>query len=295
MNASTPPSPPSERIGLIGLGLMGSAMAKRLCGAGFAVVGWDVEPARRREFSTGGGARAAVDAGEVFRDCRRVILSLPDSQVVQAVVREAGSQLSAGHILLDTSTGDPAAAETSGAELGRRGVEYLDATVSGSSAQVADGTAVFMVGGARAAYERCADLFACLGERAFHTGVSGTGAKMKLATNLVLGLNRAALAEGLAFAAALGLDAAQTLEIMRGSMAWSRIMDTKGEKMISGDFTPQARLSQHLKDVRLMLAATHLELPLTEAHRELLLRAEALGCGELDNSAIRRAYDTKCE
>ena len=110
-------------------------------------------------------------------------------------------------------------------------------------------------------------------------------------TNLVLGLNRAALAEGLAFAGALGLEGSATLDVMRHSMAYSRIMDTKGEKMVRRDFAPQAKLAQHLKDVRLMLEATDLALPLTGAHRALLEKAVALGCGELDNSAIIRAYE----
>ena len=112
---------------------------------------------------------------------------------------------------------------------------------------------------------------------------------MKLVTNLVLGLNRAALAEGLAFAQQLDLDLTQTLDVLRRSMAYSRIMDTKGEKMITQDFTPQAKLSQHLKDVRLMLAASVLPLPLSETHRRLLEKAEVLGYGEADNSAVIRA------
>ncbi len=91
----------------------------------------------------------------------------------------------------------------------------------------------------------------------------------------------------------LGLGLAQSLEVLQGSMAYSRIMDTKGMKMIGADFTPQAKLSQHLKDVRLMLQAAEargLKLPLSEAHRALLERAEAMGCGELDNSAIIKAF-----
>ena len=112
---------------------------------------------------------------------------------------------------------------------------------------------------------------------------------MKLVTNLVLGLNRAALAEGLVFAQQLDLDLTQALDVMRRSMAYSRIMDTKGEKMITQDFTPQAKLSQHLKDVRLMLAASSIPLPLSETHRQLLEKAEALGFGDADNSAVIKA------
>jgi len=113
--------------------------------------------------------------------------------------------------------------------------------------------------------------------------------KMKLVSNLVLGLNRAALAEGLAFAEAIGIAPAAALEVLTGSMAYSRAMDAKGRKMIEGDFTVQARLSQHLKDVHLMLRAAEtagMSLPLADTHRRLMERAEAEGLGDLDNSAI---------
>ena len=116
---------------------------------------------------------------------------------------------------------------------------------------------------------------------------------MKLVTNLVLGLNRAALAEALNYASTLGLDLSMTLRLLRESMSYSRIMDTKGEKMITGDFAPQARLAQHLKDVQLMLAdgqRLSARLPLTETHRRLLEEAVEMGLGELDNSAIIRAF-----
>ena len=115
---------------------------------------------------------------------------------------------------------------------------------------------------------------------------------MKLVTNLVLGLNRAALAEGLALAESMDLDLEQTLAVMRACPAYSRIMDTKGERMINGDFAPDARLSQHLKDVRLIVETGQqagLPMPLSAAHRAVLEAAEAAGWGELDNSAIIQA------
>jgi 3-hydroxyisobutyrate dehydrogenase-like beta-hydroxyacid dehydrogenase len=146
-----------------------------------------------------------------------------------------------------------------------------------------------MVGGEARTFAACADIFTCLGGATFHTGGPGTGAKMKLVTNVVLGLNRAALAEGLALARGLGLDAAQALTIMHDGPAYSRIMDGKGQKMLTGNFAPEARLSQHLKDVRLILEhghATGLPMPLSEAHRAILESAEAAGLGALDNSAI---------
>ena len=169
---------------------------------------------------------------------------------------------------------------------------YLDATISGSSQVLQTGEAVFLVGGTVTDFERCADLWRVLAGKVFHTGPVGSGARQKLVSNLVLGLNRAALAEGLVFAEALGLDPAQTLHLLRESLAYSKIMDTKGVKMLGRDYTPQARLSQHLKDVRLILASAAeggLTLPLSEAHRQILERAEELGWGEFDNSALVEA------
>ena len=151
-----------------------------------------------------------------------------------------------------------------------------------------------MVGGAPEVVERVTELLSALARQTRHVGPCGYGARMKLVTNLVLGLNRAALAEGLVLAERLGLELPATLAVLQESAAYSRAMDTKGQKMIDGDFTPQARLSQHLKDVRLMLAAAQQAqqaLPLSEAHRRLLEWAESLGLGGLDNSAVFQALE----
>lgn len=293
MNAT--PSPVHEDqttlVGLIGIGLMGTALAERLVAAKFNVLGWDVSPDRRDALATiGGGVATGVD--QVLATCHRVVLSLPSHDTVAAVLQSAVHSLRPGQILIDTSTGDPEAAVQQAALLARRDIEYLDATISGSSQQLRDRTAVFLVGGSEQAYRMCDDILQCLSSKTHHVGPAGSGARMKLVTNLVLGLNRAALAEGLWFAQSLGLDLQQTLYLLRESMSYSRIMDTKGEKMLQGDFTPQAKLSQHLKDVHLMLAAAgqaNAALPLTETHRGLLETAVRMGLGDLDNSAILRA------
>jgi 3-hydroxyisobutyrate dehydrogenase-like beta-hydroxyacid dehydrogenase len=177
--------------------------------------------------------------------------------------------------------------------LARRGVSYLDATISGNSAQVREGSVLVIAGGSHKAFVRCRDLWACFALEAIHVGGCGSGARMKLVTNLVLGLNRAALAEGLRFAEALELDIAKTVRVLLASAAYSRIMEAKAAKMVRGDFRPQARLSQHLKDVRLILAAAGAagaSLPLSSVHRRLLEKAVALGFGEVDNSAIIKAW-----
>ena len=270
---------------------MGTAIAERLLAANFDVLGWDLSADRREALATIGGSVAA-SSDNVLAICDRVILSLPSHESVSAVLQSADDSLRAGQIVIDTSTGDPQAAVQQSARLAPREVEYLDATISGSSQQLRDGSAVFLVGGTEQAFRSCEDILECLTTKSHHVGPAGSGAQMKLVTNLVLGLNRAALAEGLWFAQSLGLDPQQTLFMLRESMSYSRIMDTKGEKMLRGDFTPQAKLSQHLKDVQLMLAAAvdaNTRLPLTALHRQLLETGMQLGLGDMDNSAILQA------
>ena len=275
-------------VGLIGVGLLGSALAERLLGAGKRVVGWDIDPMRVAALRQRGG-EIAENAQEVFSSCRRVLLSLPSHREVAEVIQGAGASLTRGLTIIDTTTGDPASTQELAGILAERGITYLDATISGSSAQVRAGSVALMVGGDPESFAASSDIFELIGRQTFHTGPVGTGAKMKLVTNLVLGLNRAALAEGLAFAGSLDLDLTVSLAVMRGSAAYSRIMDTKGERMIHGDFAPEARLSQHLKDVRLIVdigRKAGLPMPLSAAHRAVLEEAEAAGCGDLDNSSI---------
>jgi 3-hydroxyisobutyrate dehydrogenase-like beta-hydroxyacid dehydrogenase len=215
---------------------------------------------------------------------------------VGTVIEACAPALRPGLTIIDTTTGDPVSTEALARELTARGVIYLDATISGSSAQVRAGGVVWMVGGEAASFAACRDIFETVGGQAFHTGPAGTGAKMKLVTNLVLGLNRAALAEGLALAQSLGLELDLALAVMRSGAAYSRIMDTKGERMIHGHFAPDARLSQHLKDVRLIVETGQqagLGMPLSAAHRAVLEQAEAAGCGDLDNSSIIKVLSAR--
>lgn len=269
-------TPASPTIGIIGMGLMGGALMK-MTGASR---GWDADASRSVNAAT---------ANDVFDHCDIVFLCLPNSNIVRSVL--GGARRRSGQIIIDTTTGDPKEMTALGAELAAQGVHYLDATISGSSAQLLQRDVLVMVGGDAAVFEQCRDLFMKFARDAVHVGPCGSGAKMKLVTNLVLGLNRAALAEGLAFAWDLDLNPVETLDVLRRSMAYSRIMDTKGEKMITQDFTPQAKLSQHLKDVRLMLAASSIPLPLSETHRQLLEKAESLGFGDADNSAVIKAFE----
>jgi 3-hydroxyisobutyrate dehydrogenase-like beta-hydroxyacid dehydrogenase len=280
-------------IGIIGLGLLGSAIAERLIEAGHQVAGYDVEPAHAEALLALGG-QAAPSAAELARSCARLWLCLPDSSVVARVVAEIEPSLRPGLLIIDSTTGDPQATVELARGLETKSVRYVDATVLGSSAQARNGRVLIIAGGSEPDVAACKDLLAAVAERWFHVGPAGSGAEMKLVLNLVLGLNRAALAEGLAFARNLGIDPKLALDILQAGASYSRVMDNKGPKMLAEDFAPEARLEQHLKDVGLILAAAdraNVRLPLSLAHRELLEKARAAGYGTSDNSAVIKAYD----
>jgi 3-hydroxyisobutyrate dehydrogenase-like beta-hydroxyacid dehydrogenase len=283
----------AETIGIIGLGLLGSAISERLQQAGFDLLGYDVESSRLRGLADRGG-RPAASAADVARSADRIILSLPDSNIVASVLQGLSDELRPDLKIIDTTTGEPARSTQLGLGLSERGIHYLDATVSGSSEQVRHRDVIVLVGGERAVSDACGDLFATFARAWYHLGTWGTGARMKLVVNLVLGLNRLALAEGLTFARACGVDLAETLRVLSDSAAYSKVMDAKGRKMIEQDFAPQAKLSQHLKDVRLILAEAlraGADVPVSKLHHDLLTRLEEGGLGGLDNSAILRAFE----
>jgi 3-hydroxyisobutyrate dehydrogenase-like beta-hydroxyacid dehydrogenase/aryl-alcohol dehydrogenase-like predicted oxidoreductase len=281
-------------VGVIGLGLMGGALAERLRAGGRRVVGFDPRPDCRRKLATAGG-EAVEGVGSVLAAARTVVLSLPDSDATRAVVAEAGEAVR-GATVIDTTTGDPDATEEIGRQLAAAGCDYLDATLTGSSERARAGGLVVTAGGPAEVFARAEPLFRTFAARWFHVGSWGSGARTKLVVNLVLGLNRAALAEGLALARCSGLDLAAVLEILQSGAAYSRAMDAKGAKMIAGDYTPQAKLSQHLKDVRLILGEGDkcgATLPLSRQHEALLVELAERGLGEWDNSAVFRAFEGK--
>lgn len=272
-------------VAMVGLGLMGTAMATRLLAAGWRVHVWNRTPSR---------AAPLLELGATWSDrplsaAPRVVVSLFDSRAVAEVMDAMLPDASPGLLVIDTTTGDPGETSALAARLSASGLRYMDAPVSGSSAQALRGEALVMAGGSQDDFASCSDLWSALGGRAVHCGPVGSASRMKLVTNLVLGLNRAALAEGLAFAESQGVDPAAALAVLRESMAYSRAVDAKGLKMVRRDFAPQARLSQHLKDVRILLALARgagQQLPLSEMHQALMERGEAMGLGDLDNSAV---------
>lgn len=257
-------------VGLIGQGLLGSAIAERLKAAGHEVAVYD--PAV--ETAYGSVDAVASVAGAVF-------LCLPDSSHTASVL--AGIPMD--RLVVDATTGAPEAMEA----FGNARRLYVDATIGGSSNHLRRGEAIVMAGAGDDAFEQAAPLLAALSSTVIRCGGPGTGARMKLVFNMVLGLNRAALAEGLAFGESQGLESELILRVLQSGPAASRIMETKGPKMLARDYTPEARLRQHHKDVRLMLSAGF-QAPLTEAHERVLAEAEAMGLGDSDNSALIEVY-----
>ena len=284
---------PKKRVGLVGIGLVGTALAENLLANNFEVIGFARREAKRIEFERLGG-RAATSLSEVAQAAERVILSLPDSAVVEEVVLGPDGLLESGaelRIILDTTTGEPERTEALAQRLRSRGVQFLDAPISGSSEQIRRREGVILVGGEQAAYESCLDLFRVLSSRHYYLGKSGAGSRAKLASNLILGLNRLVLAEGLVFAEQLGLDLEAFLAMLKTTPAYSCAMDVKGRKMIEEDFIPQSRITQHHKDLRIMLEyAERLgqELPLARLHKKILEQCMAGGEGDLDTSAVIR-------
>jgi 3-hydroxyisobutyrate dehydrogenase-like beta-hydroxyacid dehydrogenase len=190
---------------------------------------------------------------------------------------------------MDTTTGDPDETIALAERLSKHDISFLDSPISGSSKQIRERQALYMIGGEEQAFQACEDLLKLVTDQYVYVGPSGSGSKAKLASNVILGLNRLVLAEGLVFAEQLGLDLDKFLQLLKRSPAYSAAMDSKGEKMLRGDFTPQSRIPQHHKDMSIVLKyanAAGQEMPLTKVHLNVMEAAIAAGDGELDNCAV---------
>jgi len=275
-----------DPVGVIGLGLLGGVIARRLLAAGYAVVGHDVDQTRVASLADAGLQAATI--GEVARRCERIVLAVFTS----GQVGEVAAQLyvaAASRLLICTTTCDPPGSIAHGERAREHGWRYVEAPLSGTSAQVLTGDGVGLIAGETAFIDEAADLFSVICPRWHRVGAIGDAGRAKLAVNLILGLNRLALAEGLVFAQRQGLDGAAFLDIVRDSAAYSQVMDTKGAKMLQRDFSAEGRAEQTLKDVKLMQAeAARLgqPLPLLAVHQAVLEACIGHGEGALDSSVV---------
>lgn len=282
-------------VGLIGLGLLGKAIAGRLLSAGFQVAGTDVSEAAR-ESAHAMGVELVDSHHTIAATCDVIFLSLPTSEIRQDLLWGAGQlagSLQEGSLLLDTTTGRPEDTEADWARLNAMLVDFVDVCVLASSALVSRGEAVLLVGDTESRAGGYSPLLDAFARQVFYLGKAGDGSRMKLVANQVLGLNRLVLAEALGLAGRSGLDLEKTLEVLQSGPASSQVMFTKGPKMIAGDFEPEARLAQHAKDVGLILElgeACGANLPVSVLHKTVLEGLIASGLGGLDNSAVVKAF-----
>lgn len=278
-------------VGVIGTGLMGTACAKRLRGAGFEVAGYDADPAKLEGLEALGG-RALRSLGEIAGACDTAVLAVFNTDQVEEVATTLAAARGAAAPLtvICVSTCDPDRIAALAARL-PKSVRFVESPVSGTSDQTARGESLGLVAGDRAAAEAARDVIEAICPRWHHLGAAGNGGRAKLAINLILGINRAGLAEGLVFAERMGLDPAAFLPVARDSAAYSQVMDIKGKKMVAGEFSPQGYVHQSLKDFTLMLEQARRakqRLPFGETYKALMDGCVAAGEAGLDNSAVIR-------
>ena len=277
---------------MIGLGLMGAALSMRLIDAGVAVIGFDIDAIKCKAFKANGG-ELAVSAAELAARCRTIVVAVYSADQVEALLAEIERTESlANKLMICTTTCAPDEMMRIAKRADAAGLPLIEAPISGTSAQVLDGSAMALIAGPPEAIATASTVLDILCPQGVNVGKIGDASRTKLAINLILQNNRAALAEGIAFAEALGLDPAVFLATARKSAAYSRVMDTKGDKMLKRDFTPQSHISQTLKDAELILAeAQHLNLslPLTSTQAALLRTAIALEGPDSDSAAIIQA------
>jgi 3-hydroxyisobutyrate dehydrogenase-like beta-hydroxyacid dehydrogenase len=273
---------------------MGTAIARRLLGAHFDVLAYDVDESKRAAIAQL-GARSASTLKEVASTCSTIALAVFSTDQVEEVIAGSGGISAAGgeHIAICTSTCDPDRLAALAQRIVSEGVHLLEVPISGTSRQLAEGNGVGLIGGEPAVAEKAKLVLDAICPRRYHLGAVGNGSRAKLAVNLILGLNRAAIAEGLVFAERLGLDRAAFLEVARGSAAYSQVMDVKGALFAHRQYQPpQSRVDQSLKDFKLMLeqaARLGQELPFGSVYARMLKDCVEHGEAQWDNAAIGEA------
>ncbi len=286
----------SERVGLIGLGIMGKPMARNLLKAGFPLTVYNRTRSKAEELERDGAKVADSPAG-VAKVSTITITILTDSPDVEAVVLGEGGVLggaAAGSVLIDMSTISPDVTRTIGARLAERGVAMLDAPVSGGERGAIDGTLSIMAGGEAEVFERCRPVFESMGKKLVHCGPLGAGQTVKLCNQIVVGINNLAMSECLVFAAAAGVSVDRMLEAVSAGAAGSWALSNLAPKVLRRDFSPGFKVALQQKDLRLALESAdhmHLSLPGLALTHQLYAALERRGLGDEGNQALVRALE----
>jgi 2-hydroxy-3-oxopropionate reductase len=284
------------RVGFIGLGIMGRPMAANLLEAGYPLTVHNRSRATVDELCARGAAAAGSPA-EVAARSEVVITMLPDSPDVEAVVLGAGGVLEAipeGALYIDMSTIDPAVSRRIAEAMSQRGVDAVDAPVSGGEPAAQEGKLSIMCGGSEPAVERARPLFDVLAKATTHIGAPGAGQVAKAANQVVVALTIQAVAEALVLARHAGVDPARVREALLGGFAQSRILDLHGQRMLDGAFDPGFKVRLHRKDLAIALRlGREAQMPLlaTGQAAGLMDALLAQGAGERDHSALALIYE----
>jgi 2-hydroxy-3-oxopropionate reductase len=281
-------------IGFIGLGIMGAPMAGHLLDAGHRLFIHTRKPAPEPFAS---GARSCASATEVAQKADIVILMLPDTPDVELVLFGEGgvaAGLVKGKLVIDCSSIDPIQTQSFAKKIEALGCDYVDAPVSGGEVGAKAASLTFMCGGTDAAFERALPLFEKMGKNITLVGAAGAGQITKVANQIIVALNIAAVSEALVFASKAGADPAKVRQALMGGFAASRILEVHGERMIRRTFAPGFRIALHQKDLNLALQSARalgVALPQTAGAAQLMNACAAMGHGQADHSALVKALE----
>lgn len=284
----------SKKIGLIGLGIMGKPMAKNLLKAGYDLTVSDLNQAAVDEI-VAAGAKSAANA-QIGETCDVVLTMVPNSPQVKAVMLGddgVAAHMKPGSVFIDMSSINPVASKEIAAELAKKGIEMLDAPVSGGEPKAIDGTLSFMVGGKQEIFDEHKDLLGAMGDSVVRCGEVGAGNTTKLANQIIVACNIQALAEALTLAKMAGVDPELVFQAIRGGLAGSTVMNAKAPMMIEGNDKPGFKIDLHIKDLNNALDCAHTvgcPLPFTASVQEIFQWLHNNGCGQDDHSSIIKYY-----
>ena len=281
------------KIGLIGLGIMGKPMAKNLLKAGYELWVNNRSQGPMEELAAC-GAHAATRK-ELAENAEVIITMLPNGpQVREVILGDVIKDMRPGQIFIDCSSISPVVSKEIAAALAEKGVEMLDAPVSGGEPKAIDGTLSFMVGGKQAVFDRCKDILGAMGASVTRCGEVGAGNTTKLANQIIVACNIQAVAEAFTLAQKAGVDPEVVYKAIRGGLAGSTVLDAKGPMMIAGNDKPGFKIDLHIKDMNNALDCAHTvgaPVPMTAAVQEILQWLHNNDCGENDHSAIAKYYE----
>jgi 2-hydroxy-3-oxopropionate reductase len=284
------------KIGFIGLGIMGKPMAKNLLKAGYSLVVHDINPAPVKELAAA-GAETASSAKEVAQKTDVVITMLPNSPHVKAAVMGPNGVLEGakpGMIIVDMSSIAPLAAKEVAAKAAEKGVEMLDAPVSGGEPKAIDGTLSIMVGGKKEVFVKCQGFLNKMGTSIVLCGDIGAGNTTKLANQIIVALNIAAMSEALVLGAKAGVNPETIFSAIRGGLAGSAVLEAKVPMVLSGNFKPGFRIELHIKDLANAMDTAHelgVPLPLTSQVMEIMQALKVDGKAGNDHSGVVQFYE----